>query len=243
MLAATQKPYTTGPSIRSHYQWSPNSSSYPSTVTITVPSEAVVGDYFIIVTCNPPSIQTNNTGIAMRTLYSPYATGTYNEYATILWGIVTPGSQNTTLTISTTSGYLIIYHTLLLTNPNQSYMASGVVLGNSGADNGSSVGYQTAGAATSGNATSLTDGSPLTRSGTLTYTPGTTRVKAWAYNGSSTWPYYSSYSGSGTMYSLTDGYWWRGAAVCVETNASTTTGTFNISGSSASIAHTEILLI
>lgn len=239
MLVATQKPYTSGPTIRSQYQWTPNSSSYPSPVTVTVPSEAVVGDFFIIATCNATTIQTNNTSITMRSIYSPQATGTYTEYTTMHWGVVTSGSAGGTMLL-VAGGFQFSYHTLLLTNPNQSFVGNGTVIANNGT---SSVGWQTGGSASSGNVTSLTDGSPTTKSGTLSYTPGSVRVKSWGYNGASSWPYYSSYTGGGTVYAITDSYWYRGTAVCVEANASTTTGTFNISGSSAAIAHTEILII
>lgn len=219
-----------GPSVAT------NSSSVPSYLSMTIPSQAQVDDYIVICTSNGTSMDPSYArGFRWQIYFVPsFAGGTYGEVVTIWITICESADIGDTVRLRAGpySFNAIMY---VFTNPNKTDVESinGYTPFSFYRDN-----IETNAVLGSSDVTSLS----VPAFPNKKFPPNYLRFTACAFNGASGYPS-PSYSGSGTSRTQNDSYWWRSVMGVVETGStnSTSVGTFYCS--SSSVAAQTIYLI
>lgn len=211
-----------GPSVAT------NSSSIPSYLSMTIPSQAQVDDYIVICTSNGTTIDESYSRWSRWRRYDTGNTtgGTYNENCTIHVTICEAADIGDTVRIKAGSFSFnaIMY---VFSNPNKTDIANinGFTVFTYYPEN-----IETNATKSTSNVSSLA----VPAFPGKTFPPNYLRLTACAFNGSSGYPN-PSYSGSGTSRTQNDSYWWRSVIGVVETGNtnSGSVGTFSCSSSAA----------
>lgn len=212
-----------------------NSSSIPSYLSMTIPSQAQVNDYIVICTSNA-TVMDSSYARASRWVpfYHNIAGGTYGEYVTLWITICESADIGDTVRLNA-SPYNFNALMYVFTNPNKTDIQSIY---------GSPVFYHYPSNIESNLTLSSSDVTSLSVPAfpNKKFPPNYLRFTACAFNPTSTYAN-ASYSGSGTSRTQNDSYWWRSVIGVVETGSTNSTSVGTFSCSSGSVAAQTIYLI
>lgn len=212
-----------------------NSSSVPTYKSMTIPTQAQVGDFLIIACSNVVQMHpTYARGNTWRSIYSSAGLGTYNEYTTVFIKHCQSQDIGDTVRLYVSSNFAFQAIMNVFTNPQKTDIA----LVN-GTEHFLATADLTSKSTTSStNQTSLTVGTVQSNE----LPPNYLRFTSCAANGSSGYPNLG-YSGSGVTRVSADTYWWRSVRTVYETNNTDTTNVGTFTCNSSSIAALSIYLI
>lgn len=212
IVPSNERKFGSGPTARTTPTFiSTNVTSPPSTLSITVPSGAQIGDYFIVCLNGNFSINSSSaTGLS-----STYSGAANSGIGITIYQVINTSASGQTITV-TISGATTVGYYFLLTNPNNtnisSYHPSGstlIGLGGTGVTSYTDRVWPTPPRYNSSVGSALSYDQPA----------GSIRIRAYAYSASGS-DTIGTPSGPGTIYINKDGYYTVGMVLILYTDAS-----------------------
>jgi len=218
----------------------PNSSTIPAFMSLTVPASAQVNDYLVVTTSNGTTLLQSSTSdyLRWRSLYGPTGVGSpFNEFVTLHIKLCEASDIGARLDMNTSGGFQFNAQMHVFTNPNNTDVND--MFGYSSFFWFFYDDFKSSHTVSTGNTSSVSV--PANLNGQL-YGPNCLKFTALAANPSSSFANIS-YSGPGQARVVNDSYWFRGLASVYELNSTNASAAGTFSFSSGAFAAVSFYLI